>query len=62
MKLYKGSASVIARQSPYTLYSEELVSFNEKSIDQRAAEGYSQYHGFQSRAYRKFIRSEERQD
>lgn len=62
MKLYKGSASVIARQSPYTLYSEELVSFNEKSIDQRAAEGYSKYHGLQSRAYKKFIRSEERRD
>jgi argininosuccinate synthase len=62
MKLYKGSASVIARQSPYALYSEELVSFNENSIDQRAAEGYSKYHGFQSRAYRKFIGSEERRD
>jgi argininosuccinate synthase len=62
LRLYKGSASVIARQSPNALYSEELVSFNEKSIDQRAAEGVSKYHGFQSRAYRKFIRPGDKQE
>ena len=57
MRLYKGSANVIARQSPNALYREELVSFNEKSIDQHAADVVLKYHGFQSRAYRKFIRT-----
>jgi argininosuccinate synthase len=56
MLLYKGLATVCARSSPNALYSEELVSFNDKSLDQRDAEGYSKYHGFQSRAYRKFVK------
>ena len=56
MLLYKGMASVRARSSPNALYSEELVSFNDKSLDQRDAEGFSKYHGFQSRAYRKFVK------
>jgi argininosuccinate synthase len=56
MLLHKGLATVRARSSPNALYSEELVSFNDKSLDQRDAEGFSKYHGFQSRAYRKFIK------
>ncbi len=56
MLLYKGLATVCARSSPNALYSEELVSFNDKSLDQRDAEGFSKYHGFQSRAYRKFVK------
>jgi argininosuccinate synthase len=54
--LHKGLATVRARSSPNALYSEELVSFNDKSLDQRDAEGFSKYHGFQSRAYRKFVK------
>jgi argininosuccinate synthase len=56
MLLHKGLASVRARSSPNALYSERLVSFNDKSLDQRDAEGFSKYHGFQSRAYRKFVK------
>ena len=56
MLLHKGLATVRARSSPNALYSEELVSFNDKSLDQRDAEGFSKYHGFQSRAYRKFVK------
>jgi argininosuccinate synthase len=56
MRLRDGRASVSARASPYALYSEKLVSFNDKTLDQRDAEGFSKYHGFQSRAYVKLIR------
>ncbi|MEI7826791.1 MAG: argininosuccinate synthase [Euryarchaeota archaeon] len=56
MLLHKGLAAVCARSSPNALYSEELVSFNDKSLDQRDAEGFSKYHGFQSRTYRKFVK------
>jgi argininosuccinate synthase len=56
MLLHNGLATVRARSSPNALYSEELVSFNDKSLDQRDAEGFSKYHGFQSRAYRKFVK------
>ncbi|MBW6470219.1 MAG: argininosuccinate synthase [Methanosarcinaceae archaeon] len=55
VKLYKGSVSILARTSPYALYSEELVSFDSLSIDQKDAEGFSKYHGFQARMYKRFV-------
>jgi argininosuccinate synthase len=53
IKLYKGSAKIIARNSPYELYSAELSSFDSKAIDQKDAEGFCKYHGFQARLFRK---------
>ncbi len=55
VKLYKGSVSILARTSPYALYSEELVSFDSATIDQKDSEGFAKYHGFQARLYRKFV-------
>ncbi|MGB0191985.1 MAG: argininosuccinate synthase [Candidatus Micropelagos thuwalensis] len=41
LKLYKGSVDVIARQSPYSLYSEAHVTFEEDAVyDQNDAEGF----------------------
>jgi argininosuccinate synthase len=42
LKLYKGSADVIGRISPYSLYSEDLVTFEEDSgsYDQYDAQGF----------------------
>ena len=41
VKLYKGSASVVGRQSPNSLYSLEHVTFEEDSVyDQRDAQGF----------------------
>ncbi|MEM9122901.1 MAG: argininosuccinate synthase, partial [Pseudomonadota bacterium] len=41
LKLYKGAAHVIGRQSPASLYSEEHVTFEEDSVyDQTDAEGF----------------------
>jgi argininosuccinate synthase len=42
LKLYKGSASVVARTSPNSLYSEDLVTFEEGSgtYDHHDAEGF----------------------
>ena len=42
LKLYKGSVSVVARASPYSLYDQELVTFEEGSAayDQRDAAGF----------------------
>ena len=41
LKLYKGSATVIGRRSPYSLYSEEHVTFEEDAVyDQRDAQGF----------------------
>src|SRR3712207_4725287 len=42
MKLYKGNATVIGRESPYALYDQDLVTFEEgsSSYDQRDAAGF----------------------
>jgi argininosuccinate synthase len=42
MKLYKGNATVIGRESPQSLYDQELVTFEEGSggYDQRDAAGF----------------------
>ncbi len=58
VKLFKGNAMPVARHSPYSLYREDLVSFDKKGIDQRYAEGYSVFHGLQGRIYRTMINRE----
>jgi argininosuccinate synthase len=42
LKLYKGSVSVVSRETPYSLYSQELVTFEEGAVayDQHDAEGF----------------------
>ncbi len=42
MKLYKGSASVVGRESAYSLYDQELVTFEEGAVayDHRDAAGF----------------------
>jgi argininosuccinate synthase len=41
VKLYKGSANVVGRESPNSLYSEEHVTFEKDSVyDQRDAQGF----------------------
>ena len=41
LKLYKGTASVIARKSDFSLYSEAHVTFEEDAVyDQKDAEGF----------------------
>src|SRR5881397_266949 len=42
LKLYKGGVSVVGRQSPYSLYDQDLVTFEEGAVayDQRDAAGF----------------------
>ena len=40
LKLYKGNIIPAGTTSPYTLYSEELVTFGESDYDQAQAEGF----------------------
>ncbi|HUV03501.1 MAG TPA: argininosuccinate synthase [Armatimonadota bacterium] len=51
MQLFKGSAKVVGRGSPYALYSEELASFDSKAFDQSEMAGAVKVHGLQSRMY-----------
>ncbi|MFQ6119352.1 MAG: argininosuccinate synthase [Methanosarcinales archaeon] len=52
LRLYKGNASVIARESKNALYSKDLVSFDGKTLNQKDAEGFAKYHGFQARRFK----------
>ncbi|CAL8977310.1 Argininosuccinate synthase [Rhodoplanes serenus] len=42
LKLYKGNVSVVGRESPYSLYDQELVTFEEGAVayDQHDAQGF----------------------
>jgi len=42
LKLYKGNVTVVGRESKYSLYDQELVTFEEGAVayDHRAAEGF----------------------
>lgn len=53
LRLYKGSARIVARNSPFALYSADISSFDSKTIDQKDAEGFCKYHGFQARMFQK---------
>ena len=58
VRLYKGALTILARSSPNALYSEDLVSFDSQTIDQKDSEGFAKYHGFQARMYRKVMDKE----
>ncbi|WP_332713575.1 argininosuccinate synthase [Pelagibacterium mangrovi] len=53
VKLYKGSANVVARTSPYSLYSEDLVTFEEGSgtYDHHDAEGFIKLNGLRLKTF-----------
>lgn len=42
LKLYKGNAWVVGRKSPFSLYSEKVVTFEDDAgaYDQKDAEGF----------------------
>jgi argininosuccinate synthase len=42
LRLYKGNVSVVGRESKYSLYDQDLVTFEEGAVayDQRDAEGF----------------------
>lgn len=50
VKLYKGTASVVQRQSPNSLYSEDFATFGEDDVyDQKHAEGFIRLYSLSSR-------------
>ncbi|GIV14324.1 MAG: hypothetical protein KatS3mg021_2606 [Fimbriimonadales bacterium] len=51
LRLYKGSAVVIGRQSPWALYDESLASFDDKTFDQSEMSGAVKAHGLPARLY-----------
>ena len=54
LKLYKGSANVVGRTSPLSLYSEEHVTFEEDDVyDQRDAAGFIRLNALRLRLLRR---------
>jgi argininosuccinate synthase len=51
LRLFHGSLQVTGRSSPWALYSEDLVSFDTKTFDQRESTGMCKNFGLQSRMY-----------
>jgi argininosuccinate synthase len=53
VKLYKGSAQVVSRRSPFSLYSMDLVTFEEGSgaYDHHDAEGFIRLQGLRLKTY-----------
>ncbi|HJJ55432.1 MAG TPA: argininosuccinate synthase [Methanocorpusculum sp.] len=50
IQLYKGSIQILGRNSPNSIYSQDMVSFDTNTaIDQRDSIGYSKYYGLQGR-------------
>jgi argininosuccinate synthase len=45
LKLYKGSASVVARKSPHSLYSQDLASFDMTGYDAKDSAGFIKLFG-----------------
>jgi len=49
LKLYKGNATVVARKSPYSLYSQHLASFDMSGYDVTDSAGFIKLFGLQLR-------------
>jgi argininosuccinate synthase len=49
LKLYKGNATVVARQSPYSLYQQNLASFDMTGYDVTDSAGFIKLFGLQLR-------------
>jgi argininosuccinate synthase len=58
LKLYKGSIITLGRESPYSLYSEEAVSFEDKEMDQSEIAGMVKNYGLQAACYQKVCKKD----
>ena len=58
LRLHKGSIRILGRESPYSLYSEEAVSFEDKEMDQREIAGMVKNYGLQAACYQKVCKND----
>ncbi|MBI4814521.1 MAG: argininosuccinate synthase [Methanobacterium sp.] len=56
LKLHKGSIRILGRESPFSLYQEEAVSFEDKEMDQREMAGMVKNYGIQAACYQDICR------
>ncbi len=53
LRLHKGNLRVVGRESPYSLYKREMISFEDKEMDQREIAGMVKNYGIQAAIYHK---------
>ncbi|MEG3224877.1 MAG: argininosuccinate synthase [Methanobacteriales archaeon Met13] len=58
LKLHKGSLRVLGRKSPYSLYNEKAVSFEDKDLDQREMAGMVKNYALQAACYQKVCKKD----
>ncbi|HMK53226.1 MAG TPA: argininosuccinate synthase [Methanobacteriaceae archaeon] len=58
LKLHKGSLRVLGRKSPYSLYNEKAVSFEDKDMDQREMAGMVKNYALQAACYQEVCKKE----
>ena len=58
VKLHKGNLKILGRESPYSIYSEKAVSFEDKGIDQREMTGMVKNYGMQAATYNKICKKD----
>ncbi len=58
VRLHKGNLRILGRKSPYSLYSEETVSFEDKGMDQREMTGMVKNYGIQAASYNKICKKD----
>jgi argininosuccinate synthase len=58
LKLHKGNIRILGRESQYSLYSEEAVSFEDKEMDQREIAGMVKNYGLQAACYQKVCKKD----
>jgi argininosuccinate synthase len=58
LRLHKGSIRILGRESPYSLYNEEAVSFEDKEMDQREIAGMVKNYGLQAACYQKVCKND----
>jgi len=58
LKLHKGSIRILGRESAYSLYSEDAISFEDKEMDQREIAGMVKNYGLQAACYQKVCKNE----
>lgn len=58
VRLHKGNLRILGRESPYSLYSKETVSFEDKGMDQREMTGMVKNYGIQAASYNRICKKD----
>lgn len=58
LRLHKGNLRILGRKSPYSLYQEQAVSFEDKETDQREIIGMLKNYGVQAACYQEVCKKD----